>query len=78
MLYRVVSVKFEIIRPHRVLATLNFFIIVVESFTCDMLVLACDQLMSSVESNSSMLKGNRVHISLQLKVVEAVTDDAPS
>ena len=78
MLYRLVSVNFEIIRPHRVLATLNFFIIVVESFTCDMLVLACDQLMSSVKSNSSMLKGNRVHISLQLKVVEAVTDDAPS
>ena len=78
MLYRLVSVNFEIIRPHRVLATFNFFIIVVESFTCDMLVLACNQLMSSVKCNSGMLEGNRVHISLQLKVVKAVTDDAPS
>ena len=78
MLYRLVSVISEIIGPHRVLTTFNFFIIVVESFPSNVLILACNQLMSRVQSNSSMLEGNRVHISLQLKVVKAVTDDAPS
>ena len=48
MLYWLILVELEVVGTPRVLAALDFLVVIIESFPSDVLVLACYQLMSCV------------------------------
>ena len=68
----------EVIRIYELIAPFDFIVVVVEGFSLDVLILACENLVSNAQIDGCLLVCNWFNKSFNLIVIVSMTDSSPS